>query len=483
MTPPEDVHSPPCWGGGVAAVVAAAGVALAASAFNDVADNHRASAEITAAHQVGVFQGYGDGTFRPAEKLTRGQAELVIHRMLTWQGTDDDGNFEISRADAAVLAMSGLCGLDPDRIPACAAVSEAEVQAAYDRGFDDGLDATAPTGSTPTEPPTGSTPTEPPTGSTPTEPPTEPQPRFKARVVTSHWPLYSRPYGGSQGIFIEITDVRGQKIAGQTVSWWATGAHEPATSTPPVIGPKTITTNSNGTAVFYLTQPDPDADGDNKTTWTYKIKVGDDVDLEDNLSIGFRVNGNTGTGSMIFDEHDELRLSIQPTWHLGSSRWTGSPAMLSLSLSATVDGVTQPGKTGRVFADLDGDDQFGCSELYTYTVGEVRRWDCRGGPVTSIDYSDAGMLEDKAYGRIGGTLPSRVYSNSRRGLGDYRYLNITSSGRLYAGHFGESTGLASVQSGGVTYRFAADLNRDGDVTDSGEMTSMTFFWPEPDGEP
>ena len=73
--------------------------------------------------------------------------------MLTWQGTDDDGNFEISRADAAVLAMSGLCGLDPDRIPACAAVGAAEVQAAYDRGYDDGyddgLDAATPTGSTP----------------------------------------------------------------------------------------------------------------------------------------------------------------------------------------------------------------------------------------------------------------------------------------------------------------------------------------------
>ena len=149
--------------GAVVAVVVAAGAALAASAFNDVTDNHPASAEITAAHQVGVFQGYGDGTFRPDGKLTRGQAELVIHRMLTWQGTDDDGNFEISRADAAVLAMSGLCGLDPDRIPACAAVaaaSEAEVQAAYNRGYDDGLDAATPTGSTPppvTNPPAPTT--------------------------------------------------------------------------------------------------------------------------------------------------------------------------------------------------------------------------------------------------------------------------------------------------------------------------------------
>ena len=141
----------------VAAFGLTVGAALAASGFVDVADNHRASAEITAAHQVGVFQGYGDGTFRPDGKLTRGQAELVIQRMLTWQGTDDDGNFEISRADAAVLAMSGLCGLDPDRIPSCAAVgaaaSKAEVQAAYDRGYDQGIDD-ASTGSNPT----GSTP-------------------------------------------------------------------------------------------------------------------------------------------------------------------------------------------------------------------------------------------------------------------------------------------------------------------------------------
>ena len=421
--------------------------------------------------------------------------------MLTWQGTDDDGNFEISRADAAVLAMSGLCGLDPDRIPSCAAVgaaaaSEAEVQAAYDRGYDQGYDEgidDASTGSTPT----GSTPTEPPTGSTPTAPPTAPQPRFKARVVTNNWPvgsapqpplggasLYSRPYGdGLQGIFIEITDVDGQKIAGQTVSWWATGVHEPATSTPPMIGPNTITTNSNGTAVFYLTQPDPDADGDNKTTWTYKIKVGDDVDLEDNLSIGFRVNGNTGTGSIIFDEHDELRLSSTLTW-ANRGGWahglTGS--VLDITLVATIDGSVQSSLRNnvKVFADFDGDDQFGCSDLHTYNVGGKEHWDCRGGPVTSIDDQ----------GEIGGTIVGYPPTSYGRRLNyspaSHRLLTVYASGYAASGYtlrnFRE-TGPASVQSGGVTYRFAADLNGDGDVTDSGEMTSMTFFWPEPDSEP
>ena len=154
---------------GLLAVAVFAGGALAAGAFSDVGDDHPASAEITAAHQIGVFQGYGDGTFRPGGKLTQRQAENVIWRTLSWQGTDDDGNFEISRADAAVLAMTGLCGLEPDRIPACATVSAAAEKAAYDRGYkagwDDGLDAaegndTHNPSATDPEPPTGSTPAQ-----------------------------------------------------------------------------------------------------------------------------------------------------------------------------------------------------------------------------------------------------------------------------------------------------------------------------------
>ena len=121
--------------------VLATGALAASSAFDDVAADHPAAAEIAAAHQIGVFQGYRDGTFRPDGKLTQAQAENVIWRILFWQGTDDDGNFEITRADAAVLAMAGLCGLDRDRIPGCAEVAAAAEQAAYDRGYDDGMDA------------------------------------------------------------------------------------------------------------------------------------------------------------------------------------------------------------------------------------------------------------------------------------------------------------------------------------------------------
>ena len=138
--------------GGVLALGAVAGAAYAAaSAFSDVGDDHEHAAEIAAAHQIGVFNGYGDGTFRPDGKLTQAQAENVIWRMLSWHGTDDDGNFEITRADAAALAMTGLCGLDPDRIPGCAEIApQAAEEPRASRAS--GPDTAAPETSTPSTP-------------------------------------------------------------------------------------------------------------------------------------------------------------------------------------------------------------------------------------------------------------------------------------------------------------------------------------------
>ena len=131
------------------ALSAVAGAAYAAtSAFTDVGNDHERAAEIAAAHQIGVFNGYGDGTFRPDGKLTQRQAENVIWRMLSWHGTDDDGNFEITRADAAALAMTGLCGIDSDRIPGCADIFPQAVEEPRASGAS-GPDTAAAESSTP----------------------------------------------------------------------------------------------------------------------------------------------------------------------------------------------------------------------------------------------------------------------------------------------------------------------------------------------
>lgn len=90
--------------------------------------DHEHAAEIAAAHQIDLFKGYGNGTFRSDAKLTQRQAENLIWRILSWHGTDTVGNFEMTRADAAVLAMTGLCGLDGDRIPGCVELAPQAVE-------------------------------------------------------------------------------------------------------------------------------------------------------------------------------------------------------------------------------------------------------------------------------------------------------------------------------------------------------------------
>ena len=74
----------------------------------------------------------------------------MIWRILSWHGTDDDGNFEITRADAAALAMTGLCGLDPDRISGCAEIAPQTAEPSASGASDP--DTAAPETSTPSTP-------------------------------------------------------------------------------------------------------------------------------------------------------------------------------------------------------------------------------------------------------------------------------------------------------------------------------------------
>ena len=38
------------------------------------------------AAQCGVVKGYGDGTFRPSQAITRGQVAAILHRYAEWIG-------------------------------------------------------------------------------------------------------------------------------------------------------------------------------------------------------------------------------------------------------------------------------------------------------------------------------------------------------------------------------------------------------------
>jgi len=52
--------------------------------FSDVSKNHWAEEEITALARMGVLSGYPDGTFRPDNKINRGEAAVILQRIKAW---------------------------------------------------------------------------------------------------------------------------------------------------------------------------------------------------------------------------------------------------------------------------------------------------------------------------------------------------------------------------------------------------------------
>ncbi|WP_042473002.1 S-layer homology domain-containing protein [Bacillus ndiopicus] len=62
----------------LAAAAVAVAPASAAQSFTDVAKNNAHYEAITALHTAGIISGYQDGTFKPAQDVTRGQAAKII---------------------------------------------------------------------------------------------------------------------------------------------------------------------------------------------------------------------------------------------------------------------------------------------------------------------------------------------------------------------------------------------------------------------
>jgi hypothetical protein len=67
-------------------VVSLAGVAAAHHIFSDVPDDHPHADGIHWAAERGLIQGHPDGTFRPADPLTRGQIATMLQRQGAYPG-------------------------------------------------------------------------------------------------------------------------------------------------------------------------------------------------------------------------------------------------------------------------------------------------------------------------------------------------------------------------------------------------------------
>ena len=82
----------------VVTLTATTGVALAATSFSDVADDHPQRSDIEYAVDRGWFLGYGDGTFKPDRAITPSQIVRVLNRAFP------DG---ATRADLATFLRGG----------------------------------------------------------------------------------------------------------------------------------------------------------------------------------------------------------------------------------------------------------------------------------------------------------------------------------------------------------------------------------------
>ena len=85
--------------------------------FSDVPNTHEYAAEINAAHAAGLVNGVGGGRYVPDRILTGRQAFKLATRLLE-QFTDETGQLEVTRGEAAALLIRGLCGFSPDT-PGC----------------------------------------------------------------------------------------------------------------------------------------------------------------------------------------------------------------------------------------------------------------------------------------------------------------------------------------------------------------------------
>lgn len=92
-----------------AVLVASSGAPMASASFNDVSVNNPHAAYIYRAVEMGLINGYEDGSFKPYQNITRGQVVKIIARYIgdvdtagTEQFTDVSGTKDTELAEAAL---------------------------------------------------------------------------------------------------------------------------------------------------------------------------------------------------------------------------------------------------------------------------------------------------------------------------------------------------------------------------------------------
>ena len=288
-------------------------------------------------------------------------------------------------------------------------------------------------------------------------------------------------YGTTVTITIQLRDENDKNIgvAGQTYTWWAEGAHDSGQPQISSTGSRRVVTNSDGKATFTLTQSDPNtarsgplaASNNNRTTWTYRINAVDGAPpvAANTVAVdGFElaVTSGVGVGSVIFDDDpssaEKVSISLQRAWTPQPTQ--GGSASVGVTGKVT-DQYGNPQRNVRLFFDIDGNDQFGCSDPSASDCGSLTQAANTGDD--SVDKNGTTTVADDV---IGGTNPRTTRSSGTNTIA------ARISGTVVGGTSGDGRtgfGLSS-----PTYTVAADLNDDDDVSDPGEMDSATHYWTQ-----
>ena len=128
------------WRTGVIAGVLCCLLAVQASAFSDVGDDHWAAPGITRWSENGIVNGYEDGSFRPSQIITRGEMAALLSGVFSWNDTAEN-SFSDLPADrwytgymlkaAAAGVMQGSGGMARPE----AAITRQEAAVMYYRAF------------------------------------------------------------------------------------------------------------------------------------------------------------------------------------------------------------------------------------------------------------------------------------------------------------------------------------------------------------
>ena len=115
---------------------------MAPGEYNDVDSNRKSFEAIKTLGTKGIIQGYDDGTFRPESNVTRGQAAAIVNRVLKYEPKnlnsfkDVPSSYRFAKDIAAMKELGIIEGFEDGTYRANANMTRAEMAVILQEAFD-----------------------------------------------------------------------------------------------------------------------------------------------------------------------------------------------------------------------------------------------------------------------------------------------------------------------------------------------------------